>query len=125
MTTRLKYTGSTPGADTNTYTLFSSVTAFPGASFFAMHKLSRLIVSIKYSHAGTLKGYRSEDRGVTWTQVFPDTAVAAPAAGATNVYDLLVEEYADFKLDWTNGNTAQNPWMIDMVLSGGHAPATP
>jgi hypothetical protein len=124
MTTRVKYTGATPGADGNTYNLFSTVTTFGGANFCATYNIQRLLVSITNQNAGTLKGYRSSDRGTTWTQVFPDTAVAAPAAGSTNFYDLLISEYPDFKLDWVNGGSAQSPWLIDMSLTRGQVPAT-
>lgn len=113
---RVKYTGATPGADSSTYNLFSTVTAFPGAGFCAQFGLGRLIVDIVNSAAGTLKGYSSEDRGVTWTQIIPDTAVAARATNSENPYDFRVAEYPDFKLDWTNGGSAQTTWFIEMAL---------
>ncbi len=111
------YTGATPGADSATYTLFSTVTKFPGKYYCASDCLPRLVLSLQNSQAGTLKGYRSNDRGVTWVQVFPDTAIAAAAAGSINFYDFFIAEYADFKLDWTNGGNAQATWNIDMALA--------
>ena len=68
---RVKYTGATPGADASTYTLFSTVTAFPGANYCAMGGLGRLVLALANSAAGTLKGYVSEDRGINWTQILP------------------------------------------------------
>lgn len=112
----LKYTGSTPGADTNTYTLLNSTTAFSGANFMATFGKPRLLLSIMNNQAGTLKVYRSSDRGTTWTQCMADIAVSAVASNTANFYDLLLAEYPDIKVDWVNGGSAQTTWYIDMAL---------
>ena len=68
--TYLKYSGSTPGADSNTYTLFSTVAQTGmGARFFAEHGLQTMGLDLTYATAGTLKGYKSVDRGSNWVQV--------------------------------------------------------
>lgn len=113
---RVKYTGATPGADASTYTLFSTVTAFPGANYCAMGGLGRLVLALANSAAGTLKGYVSEDRGINWTQILPDTAVSARTAGNQNPFDIRIGEYPDFKLDWVNGGSAQTTWLVEMAL---------
>lgn len=110
------YIGTVPGADANTYNLFSTVVSFPGAMWCTINGWHRLILSLKNVQSLTLKGYRSSDRGVNWTQVYDSGAVAAPAAGQANTYDLLISEYADFKLDVLNGGVAQTGWVVDMAL---------
>ncbi len=115
------YAGATPGADSNTYNLFSSVTAFTGAGMHAANGLKRLIVDIKHNQNGTLKLYKSLDRGVNWHQV-DEVSATATGATASDIYDALVEEYRDFKLDWTNGGSAQTTWAISVALSGERAP---
>lgn len=122
--TKYKYTGSALPGNAETVTLFSTVAAFPGKNYCAMLGKNRLEVSIKNDQSGTLEGYKSVDRGVNWVQVFPDTAVAAPAAGAVNFYDFLIGEYDDFKLDWVNGATPQTTFGIDIMLVKSHIKST-
>lgn len=102
---------STPGADSNTYAMFNSVTLF-GKQRLRSMSVSRVTFTLKNSHLGTLKAYMSKDGGTTWYQVGGDIAV--PAAAATDVsgpYDFLVDTYWDFKLDWVNGGSAQTTWV--------------
>lgn len=122
-TVRFKYTGTTPGADALTYNIFSSVATFQGAGMAANMGYKRLVVDIKNAGGnGTLKLYKSPDRGVNWFQI-DEISVTAPAANATNVYDFLVEEYEDFKLDWVNGGSAQTTWQLSIALSDSRNPA--
>ncbi len=120
-TVRLKYTGATPGADANTYSIFDTVTAFPGANYLPSLHMKRLMVSMAHNQAGTLNWYETQSRqstssGTTWTQI-GTLAVAAPAANTADTFDFLVEEYQDFKLEWVNGGVAQNPWLVDVALT--------
>ena len=114
--TILKYTGTAPGADSNTYTLFNSTTAFPAAGCHQAGGINSLHVSVKNSANGSLRLSRSEDRGLTWTAV--DTAFVVPidAVVLENVYRFSVYPYLDFKLEWVNGGSAQVTWAIDMAL---------
>jgi hypothetical protein len=112
---RVKYTGSTPGADSSDYTLFSTTTAFPGAGGLQGSGVKSVETSIKNSQAGTLKAYASQDRGTNWYQVREDS-VAAAASTAANTFSHDVEEYLDFKLVWTNGGSAQATWYVDISL---------
>lgn len=112
----LEYSGSTPGADAGTYPLFSSVTAFPGAGMHQQQGLHTLRYDIKNDQAGTLKLYKSADRGTTWSQV-AQTSIAAAAAGVSNTDTFSVEAYPDFKLDWVNGGSAQATWAVSLNLS--------
>jgi len=122
-TVQVKYTGSTPGADANTYTLFSSVVAFPGARMASGGGMKRLIIWLKNAAAGTAKFYTSADRGTTWSQI-DEQAVAAAAATSSNYIDFDVEPLPDFKVDWTNGGSAQTTWVVNMALTDERSVAT-
>jgi hypothetical protein len=107
---------ATPGADANTYNLFDSTTDI-GAGLMRVRGLSRLTFGVENSQAGTLKAYRSTDRGTSWDQVGGDIAVAAaPATDISGPYDYLVDTYKDFKLDWVNGGAAQATWRPEITL---------
>ena len=118
MITKLKYSGTTPGADTNTYNLFSTVSKEGiGRNFFASVGVEKFLVFIKMdaTETGTLKEYCSEDGGTTWLQV-SETDVTGAAATSQNPYEFLVAPYRDWKLDWVNGGTAQTVWEVNMAL---------
>lgn len=111
-----KYTGTALPTGANTVTLFSTVTAYPGANYLQGHGVHRLSIWLQNDHTGTLKAYASEDRGVTWTRVEADVAVSASATNDENRYDYLVENYSDFKVDFTNGGTNQTTFNVRMAL---------
>lgn len=113
--TRVKYTGATPGGDTNTYPIFTTLTNGWPAGFFALQNISKLVVDTKHDAAGTFAWYKSNDRGTSWEQIGTE-AISAPASTVTIFREFTVEPYEDFKLDWVNGNTAQDPWDVSMVL---------
>lgn len=109
------YSGSAPGADTNVYPLFSSVTAFLGMRAAQMAGMKRLIIDLKHSNDGTFRLSKSSNRGVTWTIV---NEQAATGGGTdSNTYDANIEPYDDFKVDWVNGGSAQNPWYPSIAFS--------
>lgn len=112
------YTGSTPGADSNTYVLFSSVTAFPGKRYAGMTGMKRMVVGVRHSSAGTINLYKSADRGTNW--VLADTFSAASTT-AEDLYDALVEHMDDFKVEWVNTGSAQTTWVVSLALSSGRA----
>ena len=123
-----RYTGSTPGADSNTYNLFSSVVAFPGANMAQNHGLKRLFITVDNPQSGTAKFYRSIDaqngvaRGTNWVQVGGDFAATA---SSTDVFtlDVMIDGFPDFKVDWVNGGSAQTGWTVTIALDGGRAAA--
>lgn len=122
---RVKYTGSTPAADGNTYVLFSTVVAFNGANMAQNAGMKRLIVDIGHAAAGTMNLYRSQNRGTTWDQVYTSGSIAAPASTASTIRDFAIEEYQDFKLEWVNGGSTQaTRWIVDMSLTDQRAPLT-
>lgn len=113
---RVKYSGGTPGADTDAYVVFDSTVAFPGANFMQGAGLTSFILNLDHSHGGTINAYASYDRGVTWyqTEALP---VAAPVSSAySSRFEHPISPFADFKVEWVNGGTAQNPWSVDIAL---------
>jgi len=127
-TTTIPYQGLTPGADANTYVMFSTATAFPAPNYVAMNRMKRFQLGLSNSQAGTLNWYKSNTR-LTSTQTTPvwtQIGTLAVAAGATaeNTVDFLVEEYADWKLEWVNGGVAQATWVVSMALSGERVKGT-
>ena len=113
--TRAKYTGTALPTDSDTFVLFTTVETGKGANFFAMLGVERFSVNIKNSHAGTIKTYKSMDRGTNWLQVSAN-AVGVPSASDENVAEYLVGSYIDWKVSWVNGGTTQTTFGIDMSL---------
>lgn len=113
---KVPYIGATPGADASTYNLFSTVVSFPGAMWCSINNCKRLVVNLTNPQSLTLKGYTSSDRGLNWVQVYDSGIVAAPAAGQSNTFDLLISEFPDFKLDVLNAGSAQTGWNPNMEL---------
>lgn len=104
---------TTPGADTNTYKIFSTVDV-GSTNNGALQRagIRRMIVDMAHSDDGTLNEYKSQDRGVTWDLVSTEVVTA----GATTTFrEYDISAYQDWKLEWVNGNVAQNPWRIDIA----------
>ncbi len=120
--TQVKYTGSTPGANSNDYTLFDSTAAFSCARQAQMMSVNKAALVLNNSAAGTLKLYYSANRGVTWVQCAND-AVGAATATATNDFEWNIESLPDFKIVWTNGGSAQTTWSVLMSLNSDRAAA--
>lgn len=127
-TVQIKYTGSTPGADALTYVIFDTTVAFPGARYAAENRLKRLQVGLSNSQAGTYNWYKTQSRvtstntAIVWTQIGTQAVVAGATVENTN--DFLIEEYADFKLEFVNGGVAQATWGVDLALSGERVKGT-
>ena len=120
---RVKYLGTALPIDATTENLFSTVVAAPDTpNFLASADIHRVVVRLKNDQAGTLKTYRSSDRGTNWSQV-SQTSVAAAASTASNDYDFLVEGYRDFKIDWLNGGVTQTTFAPDISLISDRAAA--
>lgn len=126
-TVPIQYQGGTPGADANTYKFFDSTVAFPAPWYCAMNRLKRLQVGLSNSQAGTYNWYKSNTRLTNpsatpvWTLIGTRAVVAAPPE---NTDDFLIEEYADFKLEWVNGGVAQAIWVPNLALSGERVKST-
>ena len=127
MFTKAKYTGSTPGNDSNDYTLFNSITAGLPGNWPACFGVFKIVVDIKHDQAGTLKWYKTasdptdrSDTGVTWSQM-GQLSVAAPAATAGTQAEVFVEAEKHVKVVWTNGGTIQASFIVDISLADQRA----
>lgn len=127
-TTNITYQGLTPGADANTYVMFSTAVAFPAPYFVGMNRMKRFQLGLSNSQSGTLNWYKSNTRltAPSTTPVWTQIGTLAVVAGATaeNTVDLLIEEYADWKVEWVNGGVAQATWVVSMALSGERVKST-
>lgn len=110
---RIKYTGSTPGADANTYVLFSTVAAGFTPDAVQYGGIHVYHYAIDHDQPGTLNLYWSEDGGTTWSL---KTTTGSMPAGVNEDY-LPVEGYRDFKVEWVNGGTAQGTWIVNQSMS--------
>jgi hypothetical protein len=109
-------TTTAPGANSNTYPLFNSATWGIGAGVLPLWG-NRLLFSLTNSQAGTLKAYRSIDKGTTWEQIGGDLAVAANSStDISGPYDFLIDAHPDVKLDWVNGGVAQATWRPSVTI---------
>jgi hypothetical protein len=116
---RIPYTATAPGADSNDYVLFSTGTAFPGSAMHQGAGVKKLVLNLKNSHLGTLKtsrGVRSSLNALTWSQISTE-AIAAGTSTTSTAREYLLEPFADFKLEWTNGGSAQSTWVVDLALT--------
>lgn len=125
--TAFRYLGTAPGADANTYILFSTVTGqtggggnvpptTPGGYWSAQNGIYRFQISLTNPAGGTLKVFRSDDRMVTSQQVF-DSGLLAGVTTTATTFDLFVGYYPDFRVDWLNATVAQTGWKVDMMLN--------
>jgi hypothetical protein len=126
---KFRYTGVALPGNAAQVVLFDTVVNFPNmANAIPQCGMKRLDMDLAHDQAGTLIWYKTEARGLTsvfgagsaattvWTQI-GTLAVAAPAAGVSDNFDFLVEEFTDFKLEWTNGATPQTVWVPSIALS--------
>ena len=109
---RLKYGGTAPGADSNTYTIFTTVDGSIPRGWADQADLHVFRYDIKHSQSGTVKGYHSLDGGTNWVQFYDSGALAAPTT--TDKDAVSIEGYRDFKFEWVNGGSAQATWVVNL-----------
>jgi len=127
-TINVAVSGGTPGADSNTYVLFDSTVTFAApnqsngkSTTLSAHDVSRIELSLVNDQAGTLKTYRSVDKGANWDQVYGSITVAANSTTDINgPYDFLVDSFGDFRISWVNGGSAQGTWRPQIMLIRGY-----
>jgi hypothetical protein len=113
--TRVKYTGTAPGANNNVYELFSTTTAELPEAFFSLAGIFRVSIDIMANANGSLIAYKSDDRGANWYTHKTDAVTGSTSATTTK--DYLVEGLRDFKLVWSNtSSSAQTTWKVDIAL---------
>lgn len=115
-TARLAYIGTALPTGANTVNLYDSTVAWSGAGMASAVGYKRLVVDLKCDQNGTLKWYKSSNRGTNWVQIGQE-AITAPSSTDTVVRDYLIEEYADFKLDWLNGGSNQGTFSPSIALT--------
>lgn len=120
--------GGTPGADSADYILFDSTVAL-GAGLMQVKGIDRGQFMVNNTQAGILKSYWSPDKGTTWnlnswTAVSANAGVVTGAGVAVTPFDFSVSGFPDWKLVWTNGGVAQNPWQPSLTLSRGQKAAS-
>lgn len=118
-------TASAPGADSNTYPIFNSTNSGLWGAGNLHIWCSRLQFSLANSAAGTVKVYRSTDKGTNWDEFGGDTAwVASTSTDINGPLDILVDPHTDVKIDWVNGGSAQTTWRPSLNgIRGYHGPA--
>lgn len=119
----VKYTGSTPGNDSNTYNLFTTIGK--GGNYFGQNDIHKLALDLKTDQVGTLKAYKSQNGDAsspTFEQIYEES-VAAPVSTSSTLREFVVDPYADWKLDWVNGGTIQTKFLVDMGLITDRADA--
>jgi len=111
-TPQFKYMGTVPGAVATDFILFDTTAGGQfGGNFFAMTGICRFKLELQHVATGSLSWFRSQDRGRIWVQ---EDVELVPVPPYTDVRDWLVEGAGDWRLVWTNANTAQVA-----VLTGG------
>ena len=117
---RAPYTGANPGADSNTYTLFSTL-SFP-ARMFTHSGHTRINVSLlgDTGEGGTLQLRRYDVNGLNGTIVHDDVVVFA--AGEAQVYDFQTGLYDHFALEWVNDGSAKTTFLVDVAMMPKHTP---
>lgn len=126
---RFTWTGTTPGADSNQYSIWSSCRTgvaddathkdnvannanrdgANGANMFQLTHTDKVVFSVKNAAAFTLNEYYSIDRGTTWLQI-SSVSCPIPASGFTTEREFLVETYPDWRLEVVNQGSAQTTW---------------
>ena len=117
---RISFSTTAP-TDSDDTTLFDSTTAL-GVGVLPISGIKRISFSVENSHTGTLKAYRSIDKGVTW-DLYDQQSVTVPTATTiSGPYDYLVDVHPEWKLVWTNGGTTQTTWRPSMAGHEDRAP---
>ncbi len=120
---KIKYTGTTPGADSNTYNLLNSHSAGWPGNWPALSGVYKVVIDIHHNQAGTIKWYKTMNdtpETATWVQM-GELAVAAPAATAGTQAEVFIEAEKHVKIDWVNGGSAQTTFHVDMSLATDRA----
>lgn len=101
MNTSVAYVGVALPTNGTTVILFSTVLSFQMANALQMNGIHRVTIDLKTDQNGTAKMYKSHDRGANWTQV--DSQAITGASTSSSVIDCLIQEYPDYKVEYTPG----------------------
>ncbi len=123
--TRIPYAGATPGNDSSTYTLFSSVTAWPNTyNPLSQYGQKRYVLRLSYARDCTVNWQQSNDRGTNWYPVGTQAlTAAAPGTAQSTTIDVAVEGFQDFRVQLVNAGTAQGAgFTVDQSLDTDRSP---
>jgi hypothetical protein len=123
--TRIPYSGATPGADSNAYTLFSSVTAWPSTyNALSQYGQKRYVLRLEFCQNCSVTWQQSNDRGTNWRPVGTQALTAtAPGTYESVTIDVVVEGFQDFRVFLTNAGTAQGAgFTVDQSLDTDRSP---
>lgn len=113
--TRVKYTGSTPGANTTPVEIFSSVTAGWPKDHAVRHGIHTFNWDIFHGSDGAVTGQKLDEAG-TWRQFYDSTNKTAGSTSSKGT--VLVEGLPHFRFYWTNAAAvAQTAFAINMDFS--------
>jgi len=132
---RIAYPGTVPDTNTEVHVIFATCavtgtgSSFPdmgwGQGFLAQHGLKRHVVRLSFSRAGSMRWYHSQDRGTTWIPLAAAQTITPTSAGTAEslTIDVLIEGLLDYKMEFTQGATAQDTFTIDQTLDYDRASA--
>jgi hypothetical protein len=119
---KVPYQGGTPGADTNTYVLFTSAGLPP--RHFVYCGFGRITCSLlaDTGEGGTLQLQATQDpAGLTGWQTVHDDVVAF-VANETQTFDYLIANFDHFRLQFVNDGAPKTTWMVDTTIVHGNDP---
>jgi hypothetical protein len=114
----VKYIGTALPTGSATFTLFDSTVSFAAGSAMAPLGVHAYRLNVVHDQAGSVLGYRSDNRGTTWTQFYDSDTLAIPSA--PDISDNLVvdiEGFKDVKFTWVNGGVTQTAFSVSQNLS--------
>lgn len=117
----ISYDGAAPGADSAVYLLFDSTVmadATGGRQQFLSYR--RYLLSLRNGATGTVKAYAKQVPADPWQQVFEQALGAA--ATRNNDLSIPIGAHIDFKVEWTNGGSAQSPFYVAQGIDDGMVP---
>lgn len=120
----LKYAGTALPTGSATFVLFATAPpsagvagSVPFANWAPMSGLHAYKFDAKHDQAGTVKGYKSDDRGLNWVLFYDSGSMSAPPSTGTNSDVTSVEGMPDFKFEWVNGGVTQGTFEFTQSLS--------
>lgn len=111
---KIAYSGSTPGADSNTYVLFDS--SLEAVNLLAAEGSTDYRLELKHSHAGTLRAYAQAGRSGTWVQFYERILNAPTNTTKMRRVTIPLGGHDDIKVEFVNGGSAQTTWYVAQVM---------
>lgn len=121
MITRIKYTGTALPEDSDTETIYSTLSNVAHGQAKSGDVLRqvgarRCVVDVFCSHKGTLQASLSNDDGTNWRK-YKEHVMPPTTAGQVWHFEFEVSGLRDFRLQWVNGGTTQTTFDINVYLT--------